>query len=205
VEDGIQEPQKINRLDLDKYGLSHLKGKNILTLQEAELGQLLDALADDDISINLPIPCTPYNVDGVLSYSECRRCGKCCLPNPQNPGSPGIELLEEELTAIANHLKLPLENLIAMTLEGKNIISAHDPTGIVVTRRLPLPCPFYDEKSNECQVYPVRPVVCSIFPIIFGENSTSIEIKVNCDFGKDLAVRATKYLRTNDPDLVLEL
>ena len=79
MEDKIQEPQKIYRLDLEKYGLSHLKDKNILTLSGSDLDELLNALADDDISLDVPIPCTPYNVEGVLSYSECRRCGKCCI------------------------------------------------------------------------------------------------------------------------------
>ncbi|MEE8413370.1 MAG: YkgJ family cysteine cluster protein [Dehalococcoidales bacterium] len=205
MEDKPREPEEIGRLNLEKYGLAHLKDNNILALNTADLNKLLDALAADDISINLPIPCTPYNVDGVLSYSECRKCGKCCLPNPQNPGSPGVEILEEELKTIATHLNLPYETLKQQTVEGKNILSLDQIDNVAVTRRLPLPCPFYQQESNECRVYEVRPIVCTVYPVIFGENSTYIAIKVNCDYGRDIAVRAFMYLKTNNPDLVLKL
>ena len=205
MEDKIQEPQKIDRLDLEKYGLLYLKGRNILDLTSSDMDKLLNALGNDDISVNVPIPFTPDNVEGVLSYSECRRCGKCCLPNPLNPGSPGVEVLEDELKLIANHLHLPYETLEEKTFKGKNLNSPHQSNHVASTRRLSLPCPFYEEKTNECRVYSVRPVVCTIYPIIFGENKTYIDIKVNCDYGKDLAISALRYLRTNNPNLVLKI
>ena len=205
MEDKIQEPENIDQLDLEKYGLLYLEGSNILTLTSSDMDKLLNALGADDISVKIPIPFTPDNVEGVLSYSECRKCGRCCIPNPLNPGSPGVEVLEDELKVIANHLHLTYETLGEKTLKGKNLNSPQQLNDVASTRRLPLPCPFYDEETNECQVYSVRPVVCLIYPIIFGENKTYIEIKVNCDYGKDLAISALRYLRTNNPNLVLKI
>lgn len=203
--DKIQKPEQIDRLDLDKYGLSRLRGKNVLTLTGAEMEELLDALAADDISINVPIPCTPDNVEGILSYSECRRCGGCCLPNPRNPGSPGVELLEEELRAISIALQQPYESLKEKTFEGQALASDYQSSQVTFTRRLPLPCPFYDEKAGACRVYEVRPTVCNVYPIIFGENGSYIAIKVDCEYGRDIAARTLMYLRTNYPDMVLKL
>lgn len=205
MEDKIQEPEEIDELDLGKYGLSYLEGKNILALTGADMDKLLNALGNDDISLKVPIPCTPDNVDRVLAYSECRRCGKCCVPNPLNPGNPGVEVFEDELKRIAGHLHLPYETLREETLKGKNVPYPYELDKIYVTRWLPLPCPFYNGESNECRAHSVRPVVCKIHPIVFTGDSTYMAIKVNCDYGKDLVVRAFRDLRTNSPDLVLKI
>src|SRR3990172_6779280 len=98
----MQEAHEIERLDLSKYRFAYLEGSNILALSDADMDKLLKALGDDDISLNIPIQCTPYNVQKILSYSECRRCGKCCIPNPLNPTNPGVEVFEEELKSIAS-------------------------------------------------------------------------------------------------------
>ena len=111
MEDKIQEPQKIYRLDLEKYGLSHLTGRNILALTGSDMDKLLNALGNDDISVNVPVPFNPDNVKELLSQSECRRCGKCCIPNPLNPRSAGVEVFEDELKLIAHHLHSPYETL----------------------------------------------------------------------------------------------
>jgi len=205
MEDKIREPEEIDRLDLEKYGLSHLKDKNVLALPGPEIDEFLNALGNNDISLKVPMPFSPFNVDGVLSYSECRKCGKCCLPNQLNPGNPGVEILEDELKTIALHLQVPYESLKEKTVEGKNIRYQAQPANVAVTRWLPLPCQFYDEELNQCRVYDVRPVVCSVYPVIFSTNKTYIAIKVNCDYGKDIAARALLYLRTNNPDMVIKL
>ncbi len=205
MEDKTQEPQKIDRLDLEKYGLSYLKGGNVLDLTNPDMDKLLNALGNDDISVNVPIPFTPYNVKELLSQSECGRCGKCCIPNPLNPRSPGVEVFEDELKLIAHHLHSHYETLKKKTVEGKNLNSPFQSNQVAITRRLPLPCPFYNEKTNDCQVHLVRPTVCTIYPVIFGENNTYIDIKVNCDYGKDLAISALKNLKMNNPNLVLKI
>jgi Fe-S-cluster containining protein len=198
------ESEEIFKLDLEKYGLSHLEGKNILTLTGSNMDDLLNALGDDDVSLNVPLPCTPYNVQEILAYSECRRCGKCCTPNPLNPASPGIEAFKEELESIAAHLGLPYETLHEKTNAGKYVL--HPFTGkFAFTRWLPLPCMFYDAEQKTCRVHPVRPVVCQIYPVIFTGDPSGFSIKLNCDYGKELLIGAYKLVRQTNPDLEITL
>ncbi len=205
MEDEIQEPRRITSLDLGKYGLLHIKGRNILGLTSSDMDKLLNALGNDDISINVPVPFTPDNVKELLLQSECRRCGKCCIPNPLNPRSPGVEVFEDELKLIAHHLHSPYETLKENTREGQNSDAPWPLDQVIGTRLLPLPCPFYIEKTKECQVYQVRPLVCAIYPVISAGDDSNIDIKVNCDCGKDLAVSALRNLRLNNPNLVLKI
>jgi Fe-S-cluster containining protein len=193
--------EEITRLDLAKYGLSDLEGKNILTLERSDMDRVLVALGNDDISLNIPIPCTPENVQKVLSYSECRRCGSCCIPNPLNPGSPGIEAFEDELKSIASYLKLLYDDLKKKTQVGQVTSYPYQVVKLGYTRWLPLPCPFYDAEQNACQVYLVRPIVCKTFPVIFTGDDTYMSIKVSCDYGKDIVIEVCKRLRASDPYL----
>jgi hypothetical protein len=101
------ESEVIYKLDLGKYGLARLEGTDILSLAEDEMDSLLEALGSDDIALNIPIPFSIENIMEILSYSECRKCGRCCNPNPLNPESPGIEVFEKELLSIANYLQHP--------------------------------------------------------------------------------------------------
>ena len=199
------EPQEIEKLDLDRYGLAYLEGSNILALSEEDMDKLLKALGEEDISLNIPIPCTPYNVQKILSYGDCRRCGRCCIPNPLNPANPGVEVFEEELTLIGNHLGLTLDDMRARTTRSKIVPHPFkDQTQLSFTRWLPLPCPYYGQ-DGRCQIYPVRPVVCSIHPVVFTEDNTRITIKANCDYGKDLIKAAFKDVRRSNPEMVIKL
>ncbi len=203
--DMMQQPEEINSLDLAKYGLLYLRGNNLLALDGSDMDKLLKALGEDDISLNIPIPCTPHNVWKILAYAECRRCGGCCIPNPLNPESPGVEVFNDELKSIANYLNLPFETLKEKTANGKVAPHPFAPNRLAITRWLPLPCPFYDENLKECQVYPVRPVVCEVYPVIFTGDDTYLAIKANCDYGKDLIKAALREVRRNSPELVIEL
>ena len=205
MEGKIYEPEEIEKIDLEKYGLSYLEGRNILTLTGPDMDRLLIALGNDDISLTVPVPCTPDNVQEILSYSECRRCGKCCIPNPLNPASPGVEVFREELDAIAGYLQLPYEALKEKTAAGKFVPHPFRWASLASTRWLPLPCPFYIAEHNECQVYPVRPVVCKIHPIIFTGDDANMSIKVNCDYGKEILIGAYEYVSKNYPELEMKL
>jgi Fe-S-cluster containining protein len=199
------EAEEIDRLDLAKYGLSRLAGKNMVTLDRADLDALLLALGNDEISLNLPVPCTAENVREVLARAECRRCGRCCLPNPANPASPGVEVFDEELNAIAGHLQVPVETLRRNTIAGKTVPYAFQPTRLGFTRWLPLPCPFYGTSPGGCQVYPARAVVCQVYPIVFTGDDTYMSIRVTCDYGKDVFIGALDHLRNSDPGLEITL
>jgi Fe-S-cluster containining protein len=196
--------EDIEKLDLKKYGLSRLEGKNLLTLDASEMRALLAALGDDDISLNLPLPCTAEIVQQVLSYSQCRQCGRCCRPNPLNPASPGVEVFEEELEAMAENAHEEYEALKAKTSPGNATPYAFQVVKLGLTRWLPLPCPFYAQEGG-CRAYPVRAVVCRTYPIIFTGDDSYMSIRVTCDYGKDLVVRACERIRTTDPDLRIDL
>ena len=200
-----REPQDIDRLDLASYGLAYLEGSNILALSEPDMDKLLTALGAHDISLNIPMPCTPYNVQKILAYGECRRCGRCCTPNPLNPTNPGVEVFENELKAIAEHTGLTYEALQERTLRSKVVAHPFEPTKLYFTRWLPLPCPYYDAEGKGCRIYAVRPIVCSIHPAVFTEDNTIISIKANCDYGKDLIKAAFKDARKSNPELVIKL
>jgi Fe-S-cluster containining protein len=196
--------EEIDKLDLKKYGLSDLDGKNILALDRSEMHRLLSALGDDDISLNVPLPCTPENVQEVLSYSECRRCGRCCIPNPLNPSSPGIEVFEEELKAIADHLDRPYEEVRSATSVGNVTAYAFQAVKLGFTRWLPLPCPFYRDAEG-CAAYSVRAVVCKTYPIIFTGDDSYMSIRVTCDYGKDLFIAVCERIIRENPGLEITL
>ncbi len=196
--------EDIEKLDLAKYGLSRLEGKNLLTLSDSDMQALLSALGDDDISLNLPLPCTEENVQTVLAYSECRRCGRCCRPNPLNPSSKGVEVFEEELRAMADFVHFPNDALRAKTSAGSTTPYAFQVVKLGLTRWLPLPCPFFEEMGG-CQAYSVRAVVCRTYPIIFTGDDSQMSIRATCEYGRDLIVRVCKRLRISDPSLEIAL
>jgi len=201
----MQEPEDIDKLDLEKYGLAYLEGENLLTLADPDMDKLLEALGNNDISLVVPLPCTLENVQRILSYSECRGCGKCCIPNPLNPESPGVEIFEDELKEIADYLGTPYETQEEQTVTGKILPLPFQQTRLSYTRWSPLPCPYYKETPGECRVYPVRPVVCKVHPIVFGGNIPHFTIKVNCDYGKEIIKGAFKDVLKEDPELIIEL
>ena len=193
------EAEEIYKLDLEKYGLSHLEGKDILSLSRPDMEALLTALGNDDVSLTVSIPCTPEDLFDLTSTSECRRCGKCCQPNPLNPESPGIEIFREELSAIADYLHVPYESLEQKTNPGKYVPHPFRWTGLSETRWMPLPCLFYDTENNTCTVHSVRPVVCRIHPVIFTGYIDNVSIKLNCEYGKELVIKAYERVKEKDP------
>jgi len=128
MEEETRDPQDIEKLDLARYGLACLEGSNILALSEPDMDKLLKALGDEDISLYIPVPCTPYNVQKILSYGQCRNCGKCCIPNPLNPTNPGVEVFENELKAIAEHTGFTYETLQERTVRSKVVAHPFEPT-----------------------------------------------------------------------------
>ncbi|OGO23822.1 MAG: hypothetical protein A2Z28_07325 [Chloroflexi bacterium RBG_16_51_9] len=205
MEEETRDPQDIEKLDLARYGLACLEGSNILALSEPDMDKLLKALGDEDISLYIPVPCTPYNVQKILSYGQCRNCGKCCIPNPLNPTNPGVEVFENELKSIAKHTGLTYETLQERTLRSKVVEHPFEPTKLYFTRWLPLPCPYHDAEAGACRIYPVRPIVCSIHPVCFTEDNSQISIKANCEYGKEIIKAAFKDVRKSNPELVIKL
>jgi Fe-S-cluster containining protein len=191
--------EEIDRLDLRKYGLEYLEGRNILTLDRPDLDKLLEALGKDDISLNVPLPCTEQNVQELLALSECRKCGRCCKPNPLNPKSPGIEVFEDELQSIAKAVGQPYDDIRKNTSVGHAVPYAFQIVNLGFTRWLPLPCPFYSEEKGGCQAYSARGVVCRVYPVIFTGDDEYMSIRATCGYGKDVIVEAYKRVLREDP------
>jgi Fe-S-cluster containining protein len=197
--------EEIFKLNLYKYGLEELEGRDILSLAPEMLDRLLQALGEDDISLNLPIPCTEENVKEMLALSSCRRCGKCCRPNPLNPASPGIEAFEDEIKAMSELLHWNFEDIKKRTTPGSMTSLAFQLKDLGFTRWLPLPCPFYSQEKSGCQAYSPRPVVCQVYPIIFTGDDTIMSIRLTCEYGRDITAAACRRLREKDPNLEITL
>ena len=141
----------------------------------------------------------------ITPSAECRKCGKCCQPNPLNPDSPGIEVFKEEITAIAEFLHIPETAINNQSQMGKWVPHPFGWTNLSSTRWLPQPCPFYNQETKQCTVHSVRPVVCRIHPVIFTGEINSVSIKLYCDYGKDLLKKALQTSVQNNPDFQMIL
>lgn len=82
---------------------------------------------------------------------KCTECGKCCT------GSPGYTwVTEQEIEAIAQHLKLPIETFVQRYLrvvDGRVSLNENQTN---------YDCAFL--KDKKCLIYPVRPKQCRTFP-----------------------------------------
>jgi uncharacterized protein len=97
---------------------------------------------------------------------ECQRCGNCCTT-----GDP-IRLRQEDATAIAKSLKIPLNKALK-----KYTISDPEKAGVLDFKHI-LPCKFYDLSAKGCKIYSVRPWSCRIFPFL-GIYGSEDRVKVN--------------------------
>jgi Fe-S-cluster containining protein len=79
------------------------------------------------------------------------------------------------------------------------------PDGFESTRWMPQPCPFLNEEKTACTVHKIRPVVCSIHPIIFTDDMSAITIKANCAYGRDMIKQAYKKAKEMNPGLEIPL
>jgi uncharacterized protein len=97
---------------------------------------------------------------------ECQRCGNCCTT-----GDP-IRLRPEDVAAIANSLKIPLNKALK-----KYVIPDPKNAGVLDFKHI-LPCKFYDLSAKGCKIYAVRPWSCRIFPFL-GIYGSEDKVKVN--------------------------
>ena len=175
------------KLDLDKYGLSYLKDKNPLNWTDSDMDKLIDAFAKENIAPYLLMPPTQRNVEILLSQSYCRRCGKCCLSNPDDPGAM---VSEDELRKIAAHSKYTYKYLKRHSTKHKHP-ERND------LRYLPLPCIFY--KQGKCTIYKWRPFICKIYPTsnALRSGKVCITVSLRCDYGKEIYKSVLKYQKEN--------
>jgi Fe-S-cluster containining protein len=116
-----------------------------------------------------------------------------------------VEAFEEELKKIADYLHLTYDQMRERTKNSKVVPHPfEDPTKLTFTRWLPLPCPYHGP-DGKCVIYPVRPIVCVIHPVVFTEDNERMSIKANCDYGKDMIKAAFKEVKKSNPEMVIKL
>ncbi len=89
------------------------------------------------------------NALSLIKGFKCENCGNCC--NHSNP----ISISKEELEKISKYLGISHK-------EFKQKYVKQAKSGYFNLKNLP--CIFRDEQNKTCEIYPVRPAVCRIFP-----------------------------------------
>ena len=176
-------------LDLHKYGLEYLETKEDSEVTNDDIRKLTEAFSAEIISPRIPgIAFVPENIEKLLSFSKCRRCGKCCRPHSQITDHPGIIVADSELTIISKHTKYSLK---ALRKRAKVNTNADYEVG---ARYLPLPCTFYNQNERSCTIYSYRPSICRIYPV---SNSPEGDVTVDlqCDFGREIYQNTMRQLR----------
>lgn len=95
-------------------------------------------------------------LDDTFKFN-CTMCGKCCINRED------ILLTPRDVFQIAKHLEILIGDFIKKYCEAY----VGDSSRIPIVRLLPTGidkrCPFL--KGNRCDVNPVKPVVCALFPL----------------------------------------
>lgn len=111
---------------------------------------------------------------------HCFRCGVCCQETEMLLSNEDIERLERK--------GYSREFFASLNKEGYFKLS--NVRGF---------CVFYEAKNHECRVYPIRPLGCCLYPVIFVESS-GIRVDNICPAkgnfeGKTIAERGMKVLQ----------
>lgn len=87
----------------------------------------------------------------MVKRFECLRCGNCCR------GESTVSLSWDEIEKISRYLGLKREELQEKFLILKN--------GRIEMKVLDGYCIFFDRKEKICQIHPVKPTPCKIWPL----------------------------------------
>jgi Fe-S-cluster containining protein len=124
-------------------------------LKREEQFHKIDQGADVPFDITLPLPARdldrPDSDQGVKLFWEtfrCQRCGKCC----STPGA-GLYLEKQDFDRIAKQVGNKKLKTLCRYDKGLS------------TWVLKQPCPFYDLQKNKCQIYAIRPLTCTKYPL----------------------------------------
>jgi Fe-S-cluster containining protein len=91
----------------------------------------------------------PWYAEGLRF--KCTECGQCCT------GSPGYTwVTEEEITTIAQHMKLSVEEF------SRKFVRLVGDRLALLENAINYDCVFL--KDKKCQIYSVRPKQCRTFP-----------------------------------------
>jgi Fe-S-cluster containining protein len=165
-------------VDLDKHGLSNLRGRQAHQWTPSEMEAFLAVAAADDMALQINLPFSFATIQKLLALARCRGCGKCCIPNPNHKEWPGAGLYEDELKEIAKGALLPFSKLKQQCL-GRDTVAGRK------SYWLPFPCQFRSPKG--CKVYQVRPAACRLYPFVCGDSDLShLNLRVSCEYGQEI-------------------
>jgi len=109
---------------------------------------------------------------------DCTACGKCC----KTKGS--VWMTPDETVGAADYLTMDLDAFIA-TYGSNTLTNANGKTWVELTNNDRDACIFLDLDSNQCKIYPVRPVQCSTYPfwpdILESEQAWNSEVRLKDD------------------------
>lgn len=114
----------------------------------------------------------PNEVTNFLNGGKCSNCGACCTQN--------LVMSETEFKRIVNYVNSK------HIKEYRNLI----PT---VDRLFDITCPFRNNTTNTCMIYPVRPSICRIFKCDISQ--MEINKKMINTYGKEMTKLSVYNLR----------
>lgn len=109
------------------------------------------------------------NIQYLLAIFQCQNCGRC-----EKKCTDGIWLQNNEVLPLARELKLTKKAFIQRYCVVKDHITMKEP------------CVFH--KRKRCSIYPIRPMICRLFPIDIDSKTHKIKITC-CPGGIDLLNR----------------
>ena len=179
-------------LDMEKYGLEHLKTARFADYTDDDIDRLTDALTAEMIAPRIPRMRFGWGVKSWLfGLGRCDKCGKCCTYNSELPDDPGVMVRDEDLVKISKRTRHSLKSLLNMTKVNT------DPTYKIGGRCLPRPCVFFDNNTRRCKIYGVRPLVCQLYPLSHDQEG-AVFVDVQCDYGREIFRKAIKHLREEE-------
>jgi len=187
---------KSETFDLNKYGLSHIKNTESTSWSDSDINKLINAFINENLSPICLLPYEPRFLLPLLGKSSCRRCGKCCLPNPKIPEHPGVRVFDNDIRNLSCYSGYSVQTITKKTWTNK------DPQWSK-GRYLTLPCMFYDKKAKKCLVYGGRPLVCRTYPIS-NTPTNNITVNLNCDYGKEIYLSIFKLEREAALQCIME-
>jgi Fe-S-cluster containining protein len=104
--------------------------------------------------IALPLPARDEREDsnqGIKLFWErfsCQHCGRCCY----TPGA-GLYLEKEDFERIGNEVGKK---------KFKSMCSYDKTLGAWILKQ---PCPFYNAMKKQCEIYTIRPLTCTKYPL----------------------------------------
>jgi Fe-S-cluster containining protein len=108
----------------------------------------------------------------INDFSDCSLCNLCCIE--------GILYLDEtDIKKISKYLKISPKSLV------EQYTKYNRKTGEI---KIIMPCSFL--KNNQCIIYPVRPDVCSNYPV-FVQNNDNIYV-----YGIETCAKATHFFES---------